>query len=743
MARLEVGMRLAICGRIVMVTGVLVSAILSASFASAATSPSPRETRLPSAEDLIQVRKPANVSISPDGKWVSFVLTTPDLAGNQYVHDVYVVPVDGSSPPRQLTHNEPTSGPGASVSHLSLVWSPDSDRLVYIADAAEGAELRGLDIRTGQEAVLVTQAELPSGVQMKQGPFSSAESIAFSPDGQLLAFIGYKASKVEPVGPLTRAIEAGLDWTPADTGAELVDPIGTLFVLDLASRKVRAITDSSLHVATFAWSPDSNRLALEAVADFFGFARYMRGDIYVAGASGDEQPVPIVQMDGWDRLPTWSPDGKKIAFCTQGGVEDWRYTCSLAVVPADGGAAPRNIGKQVAALTGHRLSSIQWRPNGRHIDVAVGHRLGSHVFRVAVEDGTARRLTPRDDRHYAQSSYSADGNWMALTVQGVAIPPDIYVTSTKAWAPKRLTHLNPQWNDLRTPSVEIVKWRSKDDRWDIHGLLLKPSDYAPGKRYPLLTEIRGGPGMVDQRLNSSLSYPLLALAEQGYVILVPNSRGRQGFGLDFAYAIRDEQSYVLNPASDVLAGVDAMVAAGIADPKKLGILGFSYGGTLTSYIITSTDRFKAAIYGEGDPNLLEWYHYLTTASLRLARDLQGFGNPYEPEEIRRGFEQSSIFRLNKVRTPLLLEAGERSTWKQDRALFRGLQYFGIPSEFYIYPRSGHGWDEPLLLQDAYRRHIAWFNYWIKDEPYSDATKQRAYDAWKQKNAMDLSRKTAH
>jgi len=320
---------------------------------------------------------------------------------------------------------------------------------------------------------------------------------------------------------------------------------------------------------------------------------------------------------------------------------------------------------------------------------------------------------------------------MAVRIQGVGVPPDIYLSAVKRFRPKALTHLNPSWNILTVPKAHIIQWRSQDDRWDVRGLLIEPSNYDPKQHYPMLTAILGGPIMVNQELNPDSSYPLLALAEQGYLILMPNSRGREGFGMDFDHAIRDERSYVKNPETDILAGVDAMVVRGIADPDRLGILGFSYGGTLTAYAVTLTNRFKAAIYGEGTPDILRWYDYANTATLPLLHDMWGFGNPYEPQEIASAIGQSSLFRLNQVHTPVLVEAGELSGWKTDRAYYRGLRHFQVPAEFYVYPRSGHGWDEPRLMQDAFQRHIAWFDYWIKGKPYTDAKKQSAYDEWKQ------------
>jgi dipeptidyl aminopeptidase/acylaminoacyl peptidase len=647
---------------------------------------------------------------------------------NHYVRDLYVVPTDGSVEPRRVTNNEPRDGYLASYGMLSSIWAPSSDKLIYIGHRGEQTELRLINIKTGQEEVLLSPEMLPDKLDFS--PNFQSDTIAYSPDGKSLGFLASMPAESSPAAKPLHGIEADEDWNPgtAEEGG-VVNPAAQLFVLDLKSHHVRTITTPEIHVAAFAWSPDSRRLALEAAADPKTPARYMRSDIFAVDATGGKLQ-PLVRIDSGDRKPVWSPDGKEIAFCTQRGKIDWMLVCSLAVVASDGRTPPRDLGTGLEKLTGSHLDSIHWSKDRRFIDVLTRYRLSKHLFRVSALDGSIQRLTTRDDRLYDEVSYSSDGSLMAMRIQGVGVPAEVYVSPVKEFRPTRLTHLNPSWERLSVPTVELVQWRSPDDRWDIHGLLIKPSNYDPKRRYPMLTNILGGPSMVEQDLNPVSNYPLLALAELGYVIFMPNSRGRGGFGIDFTHAIRDERSYVLHPEADVLSGVDAMVARGIADPDQLGILGFSYGGTLTAYAITLTDRFKAAVYGEGSPDILRWYDYPYTSALGLLKDMWGFGNPYEPKDIASAIEQSSLFRLDRVHTPVLVEAGEKSGWKSDRAYYRGLRHFNVPSEFYVYPRSGHGWDEPMLMQDAFHRHIAWFNYWIKNKPYPDPKKRQDYDVWK-------------
>lgn len=680
-------------------------------------------------DDLIAVRKPSQVAMSPDGRWVAYVLMTPSLRDNNYTYDLYVTAADGSGEPRPVFHGEALSGMWASHRKQSPLWTPSSDRLVFVAQTTDGSDIRAVRVEDGAEEVLVSREAL--GNEFDFLPSVYGDSLGFSPDGHWLAFLASRSPPERKNDEQQVAIEAHEDWTPI---GQRVDPLYQLFVVDLTTQRVQAVTDTSVTVNAFDWSPDSRRLVIEADSVPNRIASYMTADIYAVDVAEGELR-PLVRMNGRDRDPKWSPDGRTIAFGSQRGKEDWMSGTTLAIVQADGSAPPLMIGEALDRLSGGPVVPLKWSANGQWIDVMALHDLSRHVFRVRVSDGAVQRVTPRTDRLYDSFSYSRDGERVAFIAQGAVAPPEVYVSNVQEMKPLRLTYHNAELEKLSLPTMERLQWRSLDGKWDLQGILLKPSDYQPGKQYPMLTALLGGPAMVRQELNLVHNYPLLVLAQRGYVVFMPNTRGRPGYGMGFTHAIRDEKSYVLNPLSDALSGVDLLVEQGVADPKRLGILGFSYGGTLTAFAITQTNRFRAAIYGEGHPNILQsLLQYRSSDLLGLSRDMWGFGNPYEPAEIERAFTTSAIYRLNEVKTPVLIEAGERSAWETDRAFYRGLKYFDVPSEFWVYPRSGHGWDEPRLKQDAYQRHIAWFDYWIKDHSYPDPRKQPVYDAWKKKRS---------
>ena len=677
-------------------------------------------------EDQITVRTPSQAVISPDGSLVAYMLKTPHLAENSYTYDLYVVGTDGRSAPKKLAGSEAQAGNMSDYKDQSPTWAPTSDRLVYVLPKGEGTEIRTVDIENGREEVLVSREAIGKGYSFEP---TMGQALAFSPDGRWIAFLASRKDDQLPPEKSTRAIEADEDWTPAQLSQEFGAGPAQLFAMELATKRILQLTDRSISVRTLDWSPDSSRIVVEAQSDPQGIGSYMTGDIYVADVA-TAKLRPVVKMPGWDMAPKWSPDGKLIAYGSHRGAEAWMYTSTLAVVPADGSAPPRYL-EELDRIAGSSVQPMRWSADGEFIDTRVWHDMSRHLFRVNVTSGKAERLTPRTDRTHDAFSYSRDGERVAFIAQGVATPAEVFVSAANTIDPVQITDSNPEWDQLMRPIVERVKYKSADGKWDIHGIVLKPSSYQDGKRYPLLLNVLGGPQMVQQELNLVYNYPLLTLAEQGYVIFMPNTRGREGYGMDFTYAIRDEKSYVLNPMSDALRGVDMLIEQGVADPQRLGVLGFSYGGTLTANIITHTDRFKAAIYGEGSPNVLQdILGYGASEFLGLNRDMWGFGNPYDPAVQKSAFEQTAVHRLDKVRTPVIVEAGELSTWEGDRQFYRGLKHFGVPAEFFVYPRSGQAWGEPLLKQDAFRRHIAWFDYWIKGKPYPDKKKQAEYDAWR-------------
>ena len=425
-------------------------------------------------EDQITVRTPLQAMISPDGRWVAYMLRQPHLAENSYTYDLYIVGADGRGKPRKLSGSEAQTGKMSDYKDQSPTWAPTSDRLVYVLPKGEGTEIRTVRTEDGAEEVLVSQEAI--GKEYSFAPPLSGISLAFSPDGRWLAFLASRKDDPPPPEKSTRAIEAHEDWTPA----ELLQtyrhyPVHQLFVMELATKRVVQLTDRSISVKTLDWSPDSTRIVVEAASDPQRIASYMSGDIYVVDVA-HASVRPVVKMPGWDMSPKFSPDGKLIAYGSQRGAEAWMYTSSLAIVPADGSAPPRYF-DELDRISGARVVPARWSTDGKSVDVSVWHDLSRHLFRVSVDDGNAQRLTPRTDRHYDTFSYSRDGKRVAFIAQGAATPPEVFVSDTNRIKPVQLTRANPEWEAISLPKVERLRYTSADGKWEINGVVLKPSNY--------------------------------------------------------------------------------------------------------------------------------------------------------------------------------------------------------------------------------------------------------------------------
>jgi dipeptidyl aminopeptidase/acylaminoacyl peptidase len=690
-------------------------------------------------EDLINVNEvgsvysiPSQVQISPDGKRVVYQMRRTLLAENKYVFDLWLVNTSGVARPQQLTHNAPTTN----FRHLLMPrWSPDSRSIAFFSTPAGESEIHLIQLDNQREKVLARGQGILGGFDSKRNAGVMTE-FKWSPDGNYIAFVASVNESNSQNDPET-GVQVDVDWYPGAGWVPL--PPAILCTIDVHSGKVRRLTESTLNVEGFDWSPDSRRLVFSASKEVKVIS-FMNTDLYIVEHES-QKIIPLLEQPGPDREPVWSPDGNWIAFSSQMGEEDWLYVTVPAVIRVSGGPpiyptkyflnelydGPRNVG---------------WSGDSTQLYFEAPYHMSSHLFRIALDARSAPSLiTPEDGRYYSHFSYSKGGQLVAFAIQSVTEPADIYVSRLDAFKPIRLTDVNPQLNGIPRASSETLEWRSKDDRWDIHGIVVKPPDFKSGKLYPLLVFNEGGPSMAAMRYDFAAQYPINVLAANGYVILSPNTRGRGGYGKAFHHAIGDEKSLGPNPLSDMLAGVDLLVEKGIADPNREGIMGFSYGCYLTAYAITQTARFKAASVNDGVVDLASDILLQGGSAWRLSlqRVMSGFGPPYDPHELSEMMRQSAIFNIQRVSTPVLLEYGVNGAAPtQGKMFYEGLQYFQVPSEFIVYPRTAHGITEPQLRENSFRRNLAWLDYWLLDRPYSNPRLQVQYDDWKRRHPRPAS-----
>jgi dipeptidyl aminopeptidase/acylaminoacyl peptidase len=328
-------------------------------------------------------------------------------------------------------------------------------------------------------------------------------------------------------------------------------------------------------------------------------------------------------------------------------------------------------------------------------------------------DGKSPRMINQDKGVYSGPSFSATGDMMAYVFTDTETPPEVMVMSLKDQKIRKLSSLNESFASMKHGKTEIISWKSKDGKYTIEGLVTWPVNYKKGRKYPLILNIHGGPaGVFNQGYTGAGTiYPIQYFADQGYIVLRPNPRGSGGYGADFRFANKNDWGF--GDYDDIMAGVDKLIAENDAHPDSLCVTGWSYGGYMTSMIVTKTDRFKAAMVGAGVTDLFSMTH---------TSDIPGFLPDYFDGELWDRtdvyLKHSAMASVSKVKTPTLVIHGAndlRVPISQGQEFYGALKRLGVPAEMVIYPRTQHGPQEPKFIQDIGERIIKWFDLYLKKQ----------------------------
>jgi dipeptidyl aminopeptidase/acylaminoacyl peptidase len=646
------------------------------------------EARKVTVDDLMRLRTIADVQISPDGRDIAYVVSEPSYELDAHESVLYRIPASGGSPVR-LTFktrifNRPVPLPG-------LRWSPDGTLLSFVAFVDEVPQVVAMGASGGEPRPLTA---VKDGVTRYE----------WSPDGKGIAFIATEPASEEE----ERRKKEKSFVIEVDRG----ERAPRLFVQQLSGGPPLALSPSGETVSSFDWSPDGTSLVYSASTERGFYAQY-HGRIHVVPAAGGERRS-VVDREGMNGEPRYSPDGMTIAFISTGGRAEMISTVGLWVVPSAGGAA--------RSLTDSWVGEYAWSADSRSIFYIANEGTGQrreHMFeqaiqRVYLENGKSEVVTPGPMVNYSLSS-SRDGKRLAYRSVEAETMGDLMVLDLAGGRPMRLTTVNPELEELDLGNLEPTSWRSFDGM-EIWGLLLTPPGYAPGKRIPLLVYVHGGPiggvtyGIFPQfmhRPGQVDPYPVQAMASSGFAVLFPMPRGGSGYGLEGFRAIVD--SWGESDFKDIMAGVDELIARGIADPERLGVMGGSYGGFMTNWIVTQTGRFKAASSMCSISDIEDLYYLSDAGDFTV----EYFGKPWEKPESYAA--HSPITHVEKVTTPLLIQHGEndrRVPIMQAQKFYKALKKLGKTVEMEIYPRGGHVLYEPDLEREIMRRNLAWFERWL-------------------------------
>jgi len=646
------------------------------------------QSHVPTIDDLLTLKSIGGAQISPDGKWVAYTVSYADFKQDAFITQIWMVNSD-SGKSFQLTRGDKSStGPR---------WSPDG-RLAFLSNRVEDKNQIFLIDPTGGEARQLTKSE------------TAINSFEWSEDGKSIAY-----TATEPTAPpLKERKEYYGDYEVVRGGYSYVH----IWTLDLAEAMKAPIAGkqrtkkTDFSVGSFAWSPDGSTIVFSATINP-DLVQGTTGDIYLLRLS-DDSVRKIVDQPGPDTNPRFSPDGKQIVFNSVMGEKLYFASNSrLAIVGIDGGK-PRSITDSFDENPG----LLEW--NGKGIYFTGLQKTASHLFQVDPGSAKITRVSQPDNLMAGSFSFTHNADRLAFTVAAPTSMSEVFVSDVGgSFAPRKLTDFNDQAKAFTLGTREVISWQSQDGT-TIEGVLIKPTDFDPAKKYPLLCIIHGGPTGVDRPVlltPDSRYYPSDIWAARGALILKVNYRGSAGYGEKFRKL--NVRNLGVGDAWDVLSGVDFLIAKGWVDKNKVACMGWSQGGYISAFLTTSSDRFVAISVGAGISNWATYYYNTDITPFTI----NYLGNdPAEDPEIY--VKTSPMSYIKKARTPTLIQHGEldrRVPIANAYELRQGLENRGVKVEMVVYKGFGHGINKPKSMRAVMQHNLSWFNHYIWGDSMPDFT----------------------
>jgi dipeptidyl aminopeptidase/acylaminoacyl peptidase len=629
---------------------------------------------------MFEVRTFAQAEISPDGNKVAWVESLPGPGGAPSANSaIYVAEVSAPDATTRITAGD---GKTAYEEH-DVAWSPDGKQIAFLSDAAMQGQLQLFIMNSsGGNAKQVTHMK---------GFLAGA---GWSPDGKTVALL-FTENATRAAGPLVAE-------TPDEgvVSEEFLEQRLTL--VDPATASIRQISPPDMYVYEFDWAPDSKRLVITAAHGNGDDNWYIAGLFKIDAVSGGMTEVvakPGMQIG----VPKWSPDGKTIAFI--GGLmsDEPIVGGDVYLVPEAGGNA-ENITPNI-----HTTASwLTWTPDSKKVLIAQYADGVSAIHEMSL-DRSISHDTFFDGSILSGDfemlfSISRDAETIGLIQQSFDKPPEVWAGKSGKW--KQITHRN---DGLRPAWGKSVSLHWTTDIGKVQGWLTYPSDFDPAKKYPLVVRVHGGPSWaVTPAWPTRWSYAM-ALPSQGYFVFQPNPRGSYGQGEKFAAANVKDFGY--GDFRDIMAGVDEAIKSAPIDPERIGLTGWSYGGYMTMWGVTQTNRFRAAVAGAG---LSDWLSYYGENKIDQWMPPFFGANVYDDPAVYA--KSSPITFIKNVKTPTLVVVGDSDGEcppPQSYEFWHALKTMGVPTQFVIYPHEGHEFADPAHSRDVIERAVGWFNQYLQ------------------------------
>ena len=622
--------------------------------------------------ESMKIKSISQTDISHDGKYAAYVVREAIMEEkkSEYLNQIWVTNLV-TKENYQYTYNLKSS--------MSPKFSPDGKKIAFLSSRSGKNQVWIMNTHGGEARKLTNE---------KKG----VRSIKWSPDGKKISFLKNDNDTEEE----KKSKENKTDVILVDKNFKY----SHIYTYNLDEDSVFQITNGNFSVNNFDYSPDGKKIIFSHQEDTNINTGFINTDISIIESNGKNIKF-LIQRPGLDSNPIFSGDGNKFAFISSGGKQESIGLRDVYIYNLKSDEI-----KKLSNTPNRDSNIISWTSDDKNLIISESINTTSQILLLPANGEQFISWSSKKYKEGVITSIvkSKKSDKIILCYEKLDSPVELYITNSNYPSFTKLTDIN-DFDFPKLSKTEIITWNSPDGM-EIEGILTYPKNYKKGMRYPVILQIHGGPaGVFSQRFNGRPGiYMTEYFSEKGYVTIKPNPRGSTGYGKDFRYANYKDWGY--GDYEDVVSGVDKVIEMGIGDPNNQFVMGWSYGGYLTSFIVTKTNRFKAASMGAGLPNLISMVTTTDIQDYLVAHMGSEFWNDYETYE-----KHSAIYQIKNTTTPTQIIHGAndlRVPFTQGQEFYRALDRLGVDTEMVVYPRTPHGPREPKFLMDVSDRILIWF-----------------------------------